>query len=39
VGDVNDEVDALRRHLFGILFAEDWPHGVGQAVDAALVGR
>ncbi|MGH3766029.1 MAG: phosphate signaling complex protein PhoU [Pseudonocardiaceae bacterium] len=33
------EVDALRRHLFGILFAEDWSHGVAQAVDAALIGR
>jgi phosphate transport system protein len=33
------EVDALRRHLFGILFAEDWPHGVEPAVDAALLGR
>jgi phosphate transport system protein len=35
----DDEVDALRRHLFGILFAEDWPHGVERAVDAALIGR
>ncbi|MBV8540832.1 MAG: phosphate signaling complex protein PhoU [Pseudonocardiales bacterium] len=33
------EVDALLRHLFGILFAEDWSHGVEQAVDAALIGR
>lgn len=35
----DDEVDALRRHLFGILFAEDWAHGVERAVDAALIGR
>jgi phosphate transport system protein len=35
----DDEVDALRRHLFGILFADDWPHGVERAVDAALIGR
>ena len=35
----DDEVDALLRHLFGILFAEDWSHGVEQAVDTALVGR
>ncbi|MGB8995188.1 MAG: PhoU domain-containing protein [Pseudonocardiaceae bacterium] len=35
----DDEVDALRRHLFGILFAEDWSHSVEQAVDAALLGR
>jgi len=35
----DDEVDALLRHLLGILFAEDWPHGVEQAVDTALIGR
>jgi phosphate transport system protein len=35
----DDEVDALLRHLFGILFAADWAQGVEQAVDAALVGR
>jgi phosphate transport system protein len=35
----DDEVDTLRRHLFGILFAEDWPHGVELAVDAALIAR
>lgn len=35
----DDEVDALLRHLFGILFAQDWSHGVEQAVDAALLGR
>ena len=35
----DDEVDALLRHLFGILFAEDWSHGVEQAVDTALIGR
>jgi phosphate transport system protein len=35
----DEEVDALRRHLFGILFAEDWSHSVEQAVDAALLGR
>jgi phosphate transport system protein len=39
LGVVDDEVDALRRHLFDILFAEDWAHGVEQAVDAALIGR
>lgn len=33
------EVDALRHRLFGILFAQDWSHGVEQAVDAALIGR
>lgn len=35
----DDEVDALLRHLLSILFAEGWPHGVEQAVDAALLGR
>ncbi|HET9255336.1 MAG TPA: PhoU domain-containing protein [Pseudonocardiaceae bacterium] len=35
----DDEVDALLRHLFGILFAPDWSHGVEHAVDAALIGR
>jgi phosphate transport system protein len=35
----DDEVDALLRHLFRILFAENWSHGVEQAVDAALIGR
>lgn len=34
-----DEVDALRRQLLGIVFAENWSHGVGPAVQAALVGR
>jgi phosphate transport system protein len=35
----DEEVDALHRHLFGILFAEGWSHGVEQAVDAALIGH
>jgi phosphate transport system protein len=35
----DDEVDALLRHLFAILFAAGWTHSVEQAVDAALVGR
>ena len=35
----DNEVDDLLRHLFGILFAQDWSHGVEQAVDAALIGR
>jgi phosphate transport system protein len=37
--DVDDEVDALHRSLFGILFAQDWAHGVEPAVDVALIGR
>ena len=39
LAEMDDEVDALRRCLFGILFATDWPHGVEPAVDAALLGR
>jgi phosphate transport system protein len=39
LAEADDEVDTLRRHLFSILFAADWSHGVEQAVDAALVGR
>jgi phosphate transport system protein len=35
----DDEVDALHRHLIGVLFAKDWSHGVEQAVNAALIGR
>jgi phosphate transport system protein len=35
----DDELDALLRHMFGILFAGNWSHGVEQAVDAALIGR
>jgi phosphate transport system protein len=35
----DDEVDALLRHLFGILFAKDWSDGVEPAVNAALTGR
>jgi phosphate transport system protein len=35
----DDEVDALRRRTFQILFSEDWSHGVEPAVDAALIGR
>ncbi|MGH3916251.1 MAG: phosphate signaling complex protein PhoU [Pseudonocardiaceae bacterium] len=39
LAEADDEVDALRRQLFRILFAESWSHGVEPAVDAALVGR
>jgi phosphate transport system protein len=39
LAEADGEVDTLRRHLFGILFAEDWSHGVEPAVDAALIGR
>jgi phosphate transport system protein len=36
---IDDEVDALRRRIFQILFSEDWSHGAEPAVDAALIGR
>ncbi|MBV8996298.1 MAG: phosphate uptake regulator PhoU, partial [Pseudonocardiales bacterium] len=39
LAEADDEVDMLRRHLFSILFAEDWSHGMEPAVDAALIGR
>jgi phosphate transport system protein len=35
----DDEVDALRDHLLGAVFAPDWPYGVEPAVDAALISR
>ena len=39
LAQADEEVDALRRRIFRILFAEDWSHGVEPAVDAALIGR
>ena len=39
LAQADDEVDALRRQIFQILFAIDWAHGVEPAVDAALIGR
>jgi phosphate transport system protein len=39
LAEADQEVDTLRRHLFSILFAKDWSHGVEPAVDAALIGR
>ncbi|MGH3600255.1 MAG: phosphate signaling complex protein PhoU [Pseudonocardiaceae bacterium] len=39
LAQADDEVDALRRRVFHILFSEDWSHGVEPAVDAALIGR
>jgi phosphate transport system protein len=35
----DNEVDALHRHLFTILFTPHWPHSVEPAVNAALIGR
>ena len=39
LAEADEEVNTLRQHLFSILFAEDWSHGVEPAVDAALIGR
>jgi phosphate transport system protein len=39
LAQADEEVDTLRRHIFRILFAEDWSHGAEPAVDAALIGR
>lgn len=39
LAQADEEVDALRRQIFRILFTEDWSHGVEPAVDAALIGR
>lgn len=39
LAEADKEVDTLRRHLFTILFAKDWSHGVEPAVDTALIGR
>ncbi|MBV8541511.1 MAG: phosphate signaling complex protein PhoU [Pseudonocardiales bacterium] len=39
LAQADEEVDALRRRVFRILFSEDWSHGVEPAVDAALIGR
>jgi len=39
LAEIDNEMDALRRQTFRILFSEDWAHGVEPAVDAALIGR
>jgi phosphate transport system protein len=39
LAQADDEVDALRRRIFQILFSEDWSYGVEPAVDTALIGR
>jgi phosphate transport system protein len=35
----DDAMDDLHRHLFTVLMAREWPHGVAAAVDVALLGR
>jgi phosphate transport system protein len=39
LAQADDEVDALHRRIFRVLFSEDWSHGVEPAVDTALIGR
>ncbi len=35
----DDAMDDLHRHIFSVLMARTWTHGVGPAVDIALLGR
>jgi phosphate transport system protein len=35
----DDAMDDLHRHLFTVMMANDWPHGVAPAVDVTLLGR
>lgn len=35
----DDAMDELQRHLFELVLAKDWPHGVEAAIDCALLGR
>ena len=39
LAQLDDQVDALRNDLLGLVLAPDWPYGVEPAVDAALIGR
>ncbi|WP_024875617.1 phosphate signaling complex protein PhoU [Saccharomonospora piscinae] len=35
----DDQVDDIHRHLFSVIMAKDWEHGVPTAVDITLLGR
>ena len=35
----DDAMDDLHRHLFSVLMAPSWPHGVAPAIDITLLGR
>ncbi|AHI01861.1 phosphate signaling complex protein PhoU [Kutzneria viridogrisea] len=37
--DEDDAMDDLHRHLFSVIMAKDWEHGVPAAVDITLLGR
>jgi phosphate transport system protein len=39
LGDDDDDMDNLHRHLFSVLMDRDWKHGVAAAVDVTLLGR
>jgi len=39
IREEDDAMDDLHRHLFTVLMAREWPHGVAAAVDVALLGR
>ncbi len=39
IGDDDDSMDELHRHLFTVLMEKEWKHGVASAVDVTLLGR
>lgn len=39
IREEDDAMDELHRHLFTVLMAHEWTHGVVAAVDVALLGR
>src|SRR4051794_14633439 len=39
LGDEDDAMDDLHRHLFTVLMDKEWKHGVAAAVDVTLLGR
>jgi phosphate transport system protein len=39
IGEEDDAMDDLHRHLFTVLMDKEWKHGVAAAVDVTLLGR
>jgi phosphate transport system protein len=39
IGEEDDAMDDLHRHLFTVLMDKDWKHGVTAAVDVTLLSR
>src|ERR1700682_31149 len=39
IGEEDDAMDGLHRHLFTVLLDHEWKHGVAAAVDVTLLGR